>query len=143
MRRGAPGVNRTLKRYTQFVLWVILAPTVGLVQAIAAFAGVMMRFGSLGNADLHRLFLGLSLIYGGGWFLPALLFSDLAMLRRPLPFRELRRYILLITVTAIVMGLVMPGMMVMLGYPTTAVVILLYGFLHRRHYSTVERKTVT
>lgn len=77
--RRALGVNRTLKRYTQFVLWVILAPALGLVQGIAAFAGVMMRFDNLGDADLHRLFLGLSLIYGGGWFLPALLISDLAV----------------------------------------------------------------
>lgn len=138
-----PVTNRTLKRYRQFALWVILAPALGLVQGVAAFAGVMMRFGNVGNADLHRLFLGLSLVYGGGWFLPAFLFFDLAMLRRPLSFRELRRYILLITTTAIVVGLVMPGMMVMLGYPTTACAILLHGFLHRKRFQPLRGTTVS
>jgi serine/threonine protein kinase len=37
-------------------------------------------------------------------FLPALLFSDLVMLRRSLSLKELRRYILLIVTTAIVVG---------------------------------------
>jgi hypothetical protein len=96
-----------------------------------------LRHGNVGNADLHRVLLGLGLIYGGGWFLPALLFSDLVILRRPLPLKELRRYILRIMLTAVVVGLVMPGMMVMLGYPTTAGAILLYGFLQRKAASAV------
>jgi len=35
--------DRDLKRYRQFVLWVALAPALGFVQAVAAFAGVMLR----------------------------------------------------------------------------------------------------
>ena len=117
-----------------------MAPALGLVQAVAAFAGVMLWHGNVGNADLHRVLLGLSLIYGGGWFLPALLFSDLVMLRRSLSYKELRRYTLWIAITVVVVGLVMPGMMVMLGYPTSAGAILLYGFLHRKAVSAVANE---
>jgi hypothetical protein len=48
-----------------------------------------------------------------------------------------------IAITALVIGLLMPGMMVMLGYPLTALAILMYGFVHReRHATEASRATV-
>lgn len=98
----------------------------------------MLGVRDLASSDLRRLLLGLSLVYGGGWFLPALVVSDIAMLRRSLSVAELRRYVRLIAITALIVGLLMPGMMVMIGYPTTACTILLYGFLHRKHRSVAR-----
>jgi len=74
----------------------------------------MLSSGDLGSHDLRRVLLGLTFIYGGGWFLPALVASDLAMLRRTLPGSEFGRYVSLIAMTALVIGFLMPGMMTML-----------------------------
>lgn len=92
----------------------------------------MLSVGDLGSRDLRRVLLGLTLIYGGGWFLPALVAADLAMFKRTLSRSEFRRYVFWIAITACVIGLLMPGVMLMIGYPVTALAILLYGFLHRR-----------
>jgi hypothetical protein len=73
-----------LKRHTQVALWVILAPVFGAIQATASFSLIMLSVVDLRNHDLPRVLVGLSLAYGGGWFIPALIVSDLAMLRRTL-----------------------------------------------------------
>jgi hypothetical protein len=82
--------------------------------------------------DLHRILTGLALVYGGGWFIPALLISDFLLLRRTLSRLAFARYISLVAVTALLVGLCMPGMLLMIGYPITAAAILGYGFLHRK-----------
>ena len=124
-----------MNRYIQIALWILLAPLFGLIQALASFSIIALRDGDLGNHNLHRLLLGLTFVYGGGWFIPALMVSDFALLRRTLSRNEFRRYISLIAITALIVGLVMPGMMVMLGYPTTALVILVHGFIYRKRHS--------
>jgi hypothetical protein len=132
-----------LNRYTQLALWIVLAPMFGAIQALASFSIIMLSVGDLGSHDLRRVLLGLTFIYGGGWVLPALVVSDLGMLRRTLSTSEFLRYASLIAITALVIGLLMPGMMVMFGYPLTALAILLYGFVHRkRHATEASRATV-
>jgi hypothetical protein len=131
-----------LKRYAQTALWAILAPVFGAIQAVASFSVIMLSVGDLGSHDLRRVIVGLSLAYGSGWFIPALVVSDLAMLRRSLSRKEFGRYILLIALTALVIGLMTSGMMVMLGYPTTACAILLYGFIFRKRSSAVAGEKV-
>jgi hypothetical protein len=126
------GRNFRLNRYTQLGLWILLAPIFGAIQALTSFSLVMLSVGDLGSRDLRRVLLGLTLIYGGGWFLPALVAADLAMFKRTLSRSEFRRYVFWIAITACVIGLLMPGVMLMIGYPVTALAILLYGFLHRR-----------
>jgi hypothetical protein len=121
-----------VNRYIQIASWLILALVFGLVQALASFSMIALHQGDLGSHDLRRILLGLALVYGGGWFIPALIVSDLALLRRTLSRNEFLRYTSLIAITALIVGLVMPGMMVMLGYPTTALTILIYGFVYRR-----------
>ena len=130
-----------MNRYTQTVLWIFLAPIVGAIQAVAGFSAIMFSAGDFGSHDLRRVFLGLALVYGGGWFIPALVISDLAMLRRTLARSEFGRYVSLIAITALVIGLLMPGMMVMLGYPMTAFAILLCGFFHRKRRSAQESRS--
>jgi hypothetical protein len=137
------GIAR-LNRYTQLVLWIVLAPIFGAIQTLASFSLIMLSVRDLSSHDLGRVLLGLTFIYGGGWFLPALVVADLGMLRRILSSSELGRYVSVIAITALVIGLLMPGMMVMLGYPLTALAILLCGFLHRkRHATEASRATVT
>jgi hypothetical protein len=92
----------------------------------------MMQYGDLGNSDLHRILMGLALVYGGGWFIPALVISDLFFLRRTLSRREIAHYASFIAIVALLLGVLMGGMLVMIGYPMTAVAILGYGFLHRK-----------
>jgi hypothetical protein len=121
-----------VNRYIQIASWLILALVCGLVQALASFSMIALHQGDQGSHDLRRILLGLALVYGGGWFIPALIVSDLALLRRTLSRNEFLRYTSLIAITALIVGLVMPGMMVMLGYPTTALTILIYGFVYRR-----------
>jgi hypothetical protein len=126
---------RCVNRYVQIASWLILAPVFGLVQALASFSMIVLRQADLGSHDLRQIVLGLALVYGGGWFIPALVVSDLALLRRTLSRNEFRRYISLIAITSLIVGFLTPGMMVMLGYPTTALAILLYGFLYRKQHS--------
>jgi hypothetical protein len=121
-----------VNRYVQIVIWLFLAPLFGAIQAAASFSFLMLQHGDVGNPDLHRILTGLAFVYGGGWFVPALVISDLFFLRRTLSGREVGRYASSIAIIALLLGLLMPGMLVMIGYPTTAAAILVYGFLHRR-----------
>jgi hypothetical protein len=122
------GVNR----YYQLAGWVLFAPVLGAIQAVASMLPVMVQHGDIGNPDLQRVLTGLALVYGGGWFIPALLTSDLFMLKRSLSRRDLASYASAIAITALVIGFLLPGMMLMLGYPLTACAILLCGFWHRK-----------
>ena len=108
----------------------------GAIQGLASFSLIMLSVGDLGSHDLRRVLLGLTFVYGGGWFLPALVVSDLGMLRRTLSSGEFLRYTSLIAITALVIGLLMPGVLLMIGYPLTALAILLYGFVHRKRRTT-------
>jgi hypothetical protein len=129
-----------VNRYIQTASWIFLVPIFGAIQILASFSAIMFSVRDLGSRDLHRLLLGLTFVYGGGWFLPALVISDLAMLRRTLTRREFGRYVSLIAVSALVIGLLTPGMMVMVGYPMTAFAILVCGFFHRKIRITEESR---
>jgi hypothetical protein len=121
-----------MSRNYQLAGWVLAAPVLGAIQAVASMLPVMMQHGDLRNPDLQRVLTGLALVYGGGWFIPALLVSDLFMLKRRLSRRDLTSYALAIAITALVIGFLLPGMMVMLGYPLTACAILVCGFWRRK-----------
>jgi hypothetical protein len=121
-----------MNRYYQLTIWVLVAPVLGAIQAVASMLPVMMQHGDFGNPDLRRIMAGLALVYGGGWFIPALLISDLFMLKRRLSRRDLMSYALAIAITALVIGFLLPGTMVMLGYPLTACAILVCGFWRRK-----------
>lgn len=121
-----------VNRYIQTAIWVSLAPLFAAIQGVASFSALILRHGDLGNSDLHRILMGLALVYGGGWFIPALVISDLFLLRRTLSGHDLARYVSWIATTALLVGLVMEGMLVMIGYPLTALAILGCGFLHRK-----------
>lgn len=127
-----------VNRYFQVALWVVLAAVFGTIQAIASFSIIVLRNGDLGSHELRSTLVGLALVYGGGWFIPALVVADFTLLRRTLTRSEFRRYTSLIAITALIVGLVMPGMMVMFGYPATALAILVFGFLYRKRYSAPD-----
>ena len=115
----------------QLLMWGVLAPLFGIVQAVASFAPVMLQNGQLESPDLHHLIVGVSLVYGSAWFLPALLLSDLLFLKRRLTSRELLRYAVGIGLAAFLVGILTPGPMLMLGFPATAAVILAFGYMRR------------
>ena len=68
----------------------------------------------------------------GAWLLPALLVSDLFLVKRTLSWRDLTRFGILTAILALVIGLALGGMMAMIGYPATAISILVLGFVHRK-----------
>jgi hypothetical protein len=127
-----------VNRYIQIAIWVFLAPVFGAIQSVASFSFLILHHGDLGNSDLHCVLKGVALIYGGGWFIPALVISDLFLVRRTLSGRDLARYILSIAVTALLVGLLMQGMLLMIGYPITALAIVACGFLHRRKQDALQ-----
>ncbi len=118
-----------MKRYQQILLWVLAAPLLGLVQASASFLAVLARGAEAGAL---RLVISIAAIYGTGWFLPALLLADVALIRRSLSWKGLGSFVGLSAAIAAVIGLLTPGMMVMIGYPLTALAILLLGALLRK-----------
>src|SRR5262249_4775409 len=99
--------------------------------AVASFSLVLLQHGDLGSPDLHRILKVFALVYGGGWFIPALVVSDLFLLRQTLSGRDFARYTLLIGLAALLLGFLMPGIVVMIGYPITAVAIVGCAFPHR------------
>lgn len=127
-----------MNRYIQIAAYFFLAPLFGVIQGVAGFSSLILRYGELGNSDLHRILTGLALVYGGGWFVPALLISDLFLLRRTLSRLEFARYISSVAVTALIVGFCTPGMLLMIGYPITAGAILGCGFLHRKRRDSLE-----
>jgi len=122
-----------VNRYIQVAIWVFPAPVFGAIQAVASFSLVLLQHGDLGSPDLHRILKVFALVYGGGWFIPALVVSDLFLLRQTLSGRDFARYTLLIGLAALLLGFLMPGIVVMIGYPITAVAIVGCAFLHRKN----------
>ena len=100
-----------MKRYTQIASWILIAPLLGAIQAVASLFVPMIQHSNLGNHDPRLTLLGLALVYGGGWFLAALLLSDVLLLSRPLARHEFVRYLSVMAVTAAGIGLLLPGMM--------------------------------
>ena len=93
---------------------------------------MLLERGSGDNGGFYRMLTGLAVVYGGGWFIPALLVSDLFLLRRTLSRQDFARYISIIIVIGLLAGLVMPGILVMIGYPVTAAGIVGCGLLFRK-----------
>jgi hypothetical protein len=112
--------------------WIVMAPLLGGIQAIASFLVPMLQHGDPGNRDLRTLLVGLSVGYGGAWFVPALVLSDVLVLRRVLSRSDYGRYIRALALAAGGIGCVFPGILVMVGYPLTAAAILGCGFWYRR-----------
>jgi hypothetical protein len=90
----------------------------------------MLQRKQLGSPDLHRLILGIALVYGGGWFLPALLVSDFFFLKRELEGMEFVRYAASSSATVLI-GFFTPGLLMMVGFPGTAATILVIGYIWR------------
>src|SRR5713101_3434757 len=117
-----------------------MAPVFGAMQVAAGLSIPILQHGDLGNPDLHRLIGGVALVYGGGWFISALLIADGLMLRRILSRSELVRYLALIAVIAVAVGFLLPGMLLMVGYPLTACAILVCGFVYRKRRGAGEER---
>ena len=71
----------TVNRYRQAIIWIPWAFVLGAIQALASMTPVMLERGDPSSRDLHRVLYGLTLVYGGGWFIPALLISDFFLLQ--------------------------------------------------------------
>jgi hypothetical protein len=121
-------VNRCL----QIALWIPIALLIGALQAGTAFFTVILQLSRLDVPGFERLFLGIALVYGGGWFIPALVIADTFTLKRVLSRSECVRYILLIATTAIMAGFLLPGMAIMIGFLLTGCLMVLYGFMFRK-----------
>jgi hypothetical protein len=65
------------------------------------------------------------------------------MLRRTLSGKEFLRYVSLIAINALAAGFILPGVMVMLGYPTTACAILVYALIFRKRRLAVAGEKLT
>ncbi len=118
-----------MHRYHQILLWIVLAPLIGLVQAFVSF---LFLFPRSAEPATWKLVLFIGTVYGTGWFLPALLLVDVALIRCVLSGPAFRSFILTVAVAAAIIGLFTPGMLVMIGYPITAVAILLLGVVRRQ-----------
>jgi hypothetical protein len=115
-----------MKRGVQIGLWIVLAPILGLVQGLTS---ILLHQRNLRALDDYAL---ISLFYRTCWFLPAVILADAIFLRRALKGVELRRYVLYILICALVIGLGTPGYLLMLGYPLTAVAILVIAYSLRK-----------
>jgi hypothetical protein len=58
------------------------------------------------------------LVYGACWLIPAMLLSDLVFLRRPLSMRGTATYVGVIAGSAAIIGITIPGYLVMVGVPS-------------------------
>lgn len=117
-------------------MWLLAAPLLGLVQALVSFLAIVARSAEPGTL---RLIVSIAAVYGTGWFFPAFLLADLTLIRRSLSWGGLGKFFGLCAGTAAAVGLLTPGMMVMIGYPITAVAILLLAAL-RRTGTVAEKK---
>ena len=115
-----------MKRELQVALWIVFAPILGLVQGVTSILLYERNFGDLSSFAL------ISVFYGSCWFLPAMILADIILLRRALKGAEIGRYILYITICALVIGLGTPGYLLMVGYPLTAVAILVIAYAIRK-----------
>lgn len=118
-----------MHRYQQILLWIVLAPAFGIVQAFVSFSWLFLRGA---EPATWKLVVSIGAVYGTGWFLPTLLLVDVALIRRVLSYAAFRSFILTVVVAAGVIGLLTPGMLVMIGYPITALATLLLGVVRRQ-----------
>lgn len=108
---------------------------VALVQASSSFVWLFLRNPERGVLTLAA---SIGVVYGTGWLLPAFLISDFGLIRPRLSRPELRNLASIAAGIAAIVGLIIPGMLVMIGYPVTAAAILLVAFVHR-HRKTVGK----
>jgi hypothetical protein len=122
-----------MNRYTQWVLWLFLGPALGLVQGFTSFLPVVVQHGvkSVGAEGL-KTFVLISLLYGTAWLVPALLLADWIFLHRALRTTELRNYLGVAAMGALLLGLLLPGFALMIGFPLTAIVILGTAYVSRK-----------
>jgi hypothetical protein len=85
------------------------------------------------------------LVYGACWLIPAMLLSDLlsdlVFLRRSLSAGDMATYLALIAGGAAIIGITIPGYLVMVGVPLTALVILANGFVCRTRGAMIPRQS--
>jgi hypothetical protein len=74
----------------------------------------------------------ISVFYGACWIVPSVVLSDLIFIRRVLPASELKRYIGACLASALFIGLVAPGYLILIGYPITAVTVLAIAYAYRK-----------
>jgi hypothetical protein len=123
---------RSHRRIAQLAIWLAVGPALGLFQGAISFVPVVVMHTPHGE-DWHTialLSLG-GLVYGVCWLIPAMVLSDLIFLRRPLLARDLAIYLGVIAGSSAIIGVTIPGYLVMVGVPVTAVAILVVGLVFR------------
>ena len=123
---------RSHRRFIQLAIWLALGPVVGLFQGAVSFVPIVVMH-PLHRDDWHAialLSLG-GLVYGACWLIPAMLLSDLIFLRRALSARDIGTYLGVIAGSAAVIGITIPGSLIIVGVPVTAVTILVVGLVFR------------
>jgi hypothetical protein len=128
-----------MNRAAQITGWIFLSPLLGIIQAVASFALIMLQRKQLGSPDLHRLILGIAVVYGCGWFVPAFLVSDFFCLKRELNGSDFLRYVASVASAAVLIGFCTPGLLIMVGFPITAATILAFGYVRRTQKTRQDR----
>jgi hypothetical protein len=121
-----------MNRYAQMILWIVLAPVLGLLQGVTSIL-LYEQMRSIRSADTWKTFALISVFYGACWFVPSMVLSDLMFLRRALTARELSRYVGVCAACALFVGVVSPGYLILIGYPITAFAIMALAFTGRKH----------
>ena len=127
------------KRTFQISLWFLLGPLLGFL-----LTGPTFLLGSgphLDAADLKTVLL-ISVVHGTGWLTSAFLLCDVIFLHRALEAAALRRYVGIIALVALLLGLVLQGFLIIVGHPVTAAAILFIAYTFREK-SSVSRSRVT
>jgi hypothetical protein len=127
-----------MNRLIQIALWVASAPVLGLVQGATSIL-ISGGIQELRQWDAWRTFALISIFYGSCWFVPAVLLADLVFLRRVLRSIELKRYLRVIVICALLIGVVTPGYALVIGYPLTALAILVTGYSYRKRPGELAR----
>ncbi len=120
-----------MNRYTQIVLWVVLAPVLGLVQGVTSIL-IYEQIHALRYVDTWQTFAMISVFYGACWFVPSVVLADLIFIRRVLPVPELKRYVGVCLACAFFIGMVSSGYLIVIGYPITAFTILAIAYARRK-----------
>lgn len=127
-----------MNRPTQIAFWAGFAPLLGLIQGVTC---ILIYLGSqeLRHWDAWRTYSLISLFYGSCWLVPAVLLADLVFLRRALRTIELMHYVRAIMICALLIGLVMPAYLLVIGYPLTALAIVITAYTHRKRSADLTR----
>ena len=112
-----------MRRGVQQLLWIPLGALVGVVQAI----GTQVRVGL--NLEF---FSTVPLLFGMGWLSTAFLLSDFIFLRRSLMPMELLHFLAVVTACALVLGFILWGWGLMVGFPLTAAAIFCADIAFRK-----------